>query len=98
LNGTNNKFWYLGDQSESNKFGDNTRWVLLIDDSEHRAELGEPNTSGLHHTKHEGSSWLIEGLWLAKSILHHIDSISGIWKALPLEDQGNKEQAEINWG
>jgi hypothetical protein len=40
--------------------------------------------------------WVVELLWVADSVLHHVDSVSGLANTLPMEDQHGKEQAQVD--
>ena len=50
----------------------------------------------MHEAQHESGHGLIELLWVANGILHHVNTVSCIGHALPMEHQHCEEETEVD--
>ena len=92
------KLWNGQNKSEPNESNDHVLRLLLVERLQEIANLGQEDGGSLEESKDEGRSWVIELLWACEGVFHHVHTVSGIWEALPMEDQNCEEQAEVDSG
>lgn len=89
------KFWNGNESSKGCEFDDNILDFLVLVCSHEVADLSANNCSELNEAKQEGSKRLTELFWAAKSVLHHVNTVSNIGQTLPMEDHDTEELAEV---
>lgn len=92
------ELWNIKNKAESYESNDDVLRLLLVERLEQVANLSQEDRSRLQESKNESSSRVVELLRAGDSVFHHVHSVSGIWKTLPMEDQNCEEQAEVDSG
>jgi len=89
------KFWNCHKSSKCGEFNNNILNLLVLVRSHKIANLSANNGCKLDKAEQKGSHWLIEFFGAAQCIFHHVDSVSDIWQALPMEDHDTEKLAEV---
>lgn len=97
FNGSNKQAGHIEDETEANESDNYLIRLNLIHTLKQVADLGEPDRGDLDQAEEEGGRWLRELFRMAENVFHHIDAVSSLWKALPMQDQHGEEQAEVQW-
>jgi len=88
--------WNAHDGSVSNKLGNNRSWSLLVLALGKVHKLNQNDDEGLNESHHESNIWVVELIWVADSILHHVNSVSCLTNALPMEQHYTEEKAQVD--
>lgn len=89
------KFWNSNKSSKGGEFNDNILDLLVLVCSHKIADLSANNGCKLDKAKQKGSHRLIEIFRAAQCIFHHVNTISDIRQALPMEDHDTEKLAEV---
>lgn len=89
------KFWNCNKSSKGGEFNNNILNLLVLVSSHKIADLGAHNGCELDEAEQKGSHWLIEFFRAAQRIFHHVNTISDVGQALPMEDHHTEKLAKV---
>lgn len=69
--------------------------ALLVDTLQKVANFGEPDGAHLDEAQAEDGDWMRELARLCQSILHHVNAVASLGKALPMQNEHGEEEAQV---
>ena len=88
--------WDTNEGAVANELGNDSSWSFLLLALGKVHELNEYDDGDLDESHQESNIWVIELLWVADDILHHVDSVSCLPDTLPVEKHHTEEKAKVD--